>query len=205
MTLGELAYMANEKGWLNWGLKEAEGKKVKLTVIKCKNYTHAKLYRLPIKPSPNLPDMRAIYLYPSTCYFEGTPVSLGRGTDKAFEMYGHPNMKGYLFSFIPRSIPGAKNPPQLNKLCWGVDLREKPSIEEINKDGINLEYIVDAYTNLNLDDHFFRKMFELEIGQDYVRKMIKQGKSAKEIEAVWVEDVEKFKQERKPYLLYPEE
>jgi uncharacterized protein YbbC (DUF1343 family) len=197
--------MANEKGWLNWGLKEAEGKKVKLTVIKCKNYTHAKLYRLPIKPSPNLPDMRAIYLYPSTCYFEGTPVSLGRGTDKAFEMYGHPNMKGYLFSFIPRSIPGAKNPPQLNKLCWGVDLREKPSIEEINKDGINLEYIVDAYTNLNLDDHFFRKMFELEIGQDYVRKMIKQGKSAKEIEAVWVEDVEKFKEERKPYLLYPEE
>jgi uncharacterized protein YbbC (DUF1343 family) len=149
--------------------------------------------------------MRAIYLYPSTCYFEGTPVSLGRGTDKAFEMYGHPNMKGYLFSFIPRSIPGAKNPPQLNKLCWGVDLREKPSIEEINKDGINLEYIVDAYTNLNLDDHFFRKMFELEIGQDYVRKMIKQGKSAKEIEAVWVEDVEKFKEERKPYLLYPEE
>ena len=114
-------------------------------------------------------------------------------------------MKGYLFSFIPRSIPGAKNPPQLNKLCWGVDLREKPSIEEINKDGINLEYIVDAYTNLNLDDHFFRKMFELEIGQDYVRKMIKQGKSAKEIEAVWVEDVEKFKEERKPYLLYPEE
>ena len=204
MTLGEIAYMANEKDWLQHGLKDAEGKKVKLHVVKCQNYTHAKLYRLPIKPSPNLADMRAIYLYPSTCYFEGTPISLGRGTAKAFQMYGHPNMKGYKYSFTPRSIPGAKNPPLLDKECWGVDLTVNPSIEEINKDGINLEYVVDAYTNMNLGDHFFRNMFELEIGQAYARKMIKEGKSAKEIEAMWVEDVEKFKEERKPYLLYPE-
>lgn len=202
MTLGELAYMANEEGWLTWGKENAKPLKCKLKVIKCRNYTHDKLYRLPLKPSPNLPDMRAIYLYPSTCYFEATPVSLGRGTDKAFEMYGHPNMKGYNFSFTPRSVPGAKNPPQLNKECWGVDLREKPSIEEINKDGINLEYVIDAYNNLNLDDHFFRSMFELEIGQAYVRRMIKAGKSAKEIEAMWVKDVEEFKEKRKPYLLY---
>ena len=204
MTLGEIAYMANEKDWLQHGLKDAEGKKVKLHVVKCQNYTHAKLYRLPIKPSPNLADMRAIYLYPSTCYFEGTPISLGRGTAKAFQMYGHPNMKGYKYSFTPRSIPGAKNPPLLDKECWGVDLTVNPSIEQINQDGINLEYIVDAYTNMNLGDHFFRNMFELEIGQAYARKMIKEGKSAKEIEAMWVEDVEKFKEERKPYLLYPE-
>lgn len=204
MTLGEIAYMANEKDWLQHGHKDAAGKKVKLNVVKCQNYTHAKLYRLPIKPSPNLGDMRAIYLYPSTCYFEGTPISLGRGTAKAFQMYGHPNMKGYSYSFTPRSIPGAKNPPLLDKECWGVDLTTNPSIEQINKDGINLEYIVDAYTNMNLGDHFFRNMFELEIGQAYVRKMIKEGKSAKEIEAEWVGDVEKFKEERKPYLLYPE-
>ena len=204
MTLGEIAYMANESDWLQHGHKDAVGKKVDLKVVKCKNYTHAKLYRLPIKPSPNLGDMRAIYLYPSTCYFEGTPVSLGRGTAKAFQMYGHPNMLGYKYSFTPRSIPGAKNPPLLDKECWGVDLTVNPSIEQINQDGINLEYIVDAYTNLNLEDHFFRKMFELEIGQSYVRKMIKEGKTAKEIEAMWTEDVEKFKEQRKPFLLYPE-
>ena len=204
MTLGEIAYMANEKDWLQHGHKDAVGKKVDLKVVKCKNYTHAKLYRLPIKPSPNLGDMRAIYLYPSTCYFEGTPVSLGRGTAKAFQMYGHPNMLGYKYSFTPKSIPGAKNPPLLDKECWGVDLTVNHSLEQINQDGINLEYVVDAYTNLNLGDHFFRNMFELEIGQAYVRKMIKEGKSAKEIEAMWVEDVEKFKEERKPFLLYPE-
>ena len=204
MTLGEIAYMANESDWLQHGHKDAVGKKVDLKVVKCKNYTHAKLYRLPIKPSPNLGDMRAIYLYPSTCYFEGTPVSLGRGTAKAFQMYGHPNMLGYKYSFTPRSIPGAKNPPLLDKECWGVDLTVNPSIEQINQDGINLEYVVDAYTNLNLGDHFFRNMFELEIGQAYVRKMIKEGKSAKEIEAMWTEDVEKFKEQRKPFLLYPE-
>ena len=199
MTLGELATMANGEGWLR------DKMKCNLTVVKCKNYTHAKLYRLPIKPSPNLPDMRSVYLYPSTCYFEGTPVSLGRGTDKAFQMYGHPNMKGYSFSFVPRSIPGAKNPPQLNKECYGVDLRTQPSIEEINAKGVNLEYVIDAYNNLNLDDHFFRRIFELETGQEYVRKMIKEGKSADEIKAMWADDVTKFKEQRKPYLLYPEE
>ena len=198
MTLGELAGMINGEKWLDKGIQ------CNVTVIKNKNYTHATLYELPVKPSPNLPDMRSIYLYPSTCYFEATPVSLGRGTDKAFQMYGHPNMKGYDFKFTPRSIPGAKFPPLLNEECYGVDLRTKPSIEEINKAGINLDYVIDAYTNLNLDDHFFRSFFELLIGQDYVRKMIKQGKSSAEIKAMWASDVEKFKIQRKPYLLYPE-
>lgn len=198
MTLGELAGMINGEKWLTKGIQ------CNLTVIKCKNYTHSSLYQLPVKPSPNLPNMRAIYLYPSTCYFEATPVSLGRGTDGPFQLYGHPNMKGYDFKFTPRSIPGAKTPPQLNRECYGVDLRTKPSIEEINKAGINLEYVIDAYRNLNLDDHFFRSFFELLIGQGYVRKMIEDGKSAAEIKAMWAGDVAKFKIQRKPYLLYPE-
>ncbi len=198
MTLGELAGMINGEGWL------PDGMQCDLEVVKCKNYTHATMYKLPIKPSPNLPNMRSIYLYPSICYFEATPVSLGRGTDKPFQIYGHPNMKGYDFKFTPRSVPGAKYPPQLNRECYGVDLSKEPSIEEINKAGINLEYVIDAYNNLNLDDHFFRSFFELLIGRDYIRKMIKQGKSADEIKATWADEVAKFKIQRKPYLLYPE-
>lgn len=197
LTMGEIATMANGEGWLK------DGKKVPLTVIKCQGYTHQSRYELPIAPSPNLPNMHAIYLYPSTCYFEATPVSLGRGTDKPFQVYGHPNMIGYDFSFTPRSVPGAKNPPQLNKKCYGVDLSNL-SDEEIIAKGINLEYVIDAYNNLNLDDHFFRPFFELLIGNGEVRKMIKKGMSADEIKATWKDDVEKFKKQRKPYLLYAE-
>ncbi|MDR0988968.1 MAG: DUF1343 domain-containing protein [Prevotellaceae bacterium] len=197
MTLGELALMVNGERWL-------PGSRVcDLTVIPCKNYTHQTLYRLPIPPSPNLPTMKSIYLYPSTCFFEATPVSLGRGTDKPFEVYGHPNMKGYKYSFTPRSIPGAKFPPQLDRTCYGVDLSHL-SDEAIWKKGVDLSYVIDAYRNLNLDDHFFRSFFELLVGTDYVRKMIKQGKSADEIKARWQDDVAKFKVQRKPYLLYPE-
>lgn len=197
MTLGELALMINGEKWL------PESRICDITVIKCKNYTHQTLYQLPIAPSPNLPNMKSIYLYPSTCLFEATPVSLGRGTEFPFQVYGHPNMKGYSFTFTPRSIPGAKNPPQLNRLCYGVDLRNIPD-EEIFEKGLDLSYIIDAYTNLNLDDHFFRSFFEKLIGVSYVRKMIMEGKPADEIKAMWKDDVEKFKIQRKPYLLYPE-
>uniref|UniRef100_UPI003AF08547 exo-beta-N-acetylmuramidase NamZ family protein n=1 Tax=Dysgonomonas gadei TaxID=156974 RepID=UPI003AF08547 len=123
MTLGELALMINGERWL------PESRVCDLTVIKCKNYTHQTLYQLPVPPSPNLPNMKSIYLYPSTCLFEATPVSLGRGTEFPFQVYGHPNMKGYSFSFTPRSIPGAKNPPQLDRECFGVDLRNIPDEE----------------------------------------------------------------------------
>lgn len=197
LTMGEIAVMTNGEGWLKGG------KKVPLTVIKCRNYTHQSRYELPIAPSPNLPNMKSIYLYPSTCYFEATPVSLGRGTDKPFQIYGHPNMKGYSFSFTPRSVDGAKNPPQLNRLCYGVDLTNL-SDEEIIAKGINLEYVIDAYNNLNMDDYFFRSFFEKLIGDGNIRKMIKAGKSADEIKATWADDVEKFKEQRKPYLLYAE-
>ncbi len=196
MTLGELALMINGEGWLK------DGAQCDLTVVPCKNYTRDMEYVLPVKPSPNLPNMKSIYLYPSTCYFEATPVSLGRGTDKPFQIYGHPDMTGYEFSFTPRSVPGAKNPPQLDKLCYGVDLSGLTD-EEIKAEGINLEYVIDAYNNLKLDDkEMFRKFFELLIGQGYVREMIVEGKSAAEIEAMWADDVVKFKEQRAPYLIY---
>lgn len=197
MTLGELALMVNGEKWL------PASKECDVTVIKCKNYTHHSLYQLPVAPSPNLPNMKAIYLYPSTCYFEATPVSLGRGTSLPFQIYGHPNMRGYDYSFTPKSVPGAKNPPQLDKLCYGKDLSGL-SDKEIWEKGVDLSYVIDAYTNLNMGEHFFRPFFELLIGTDYVRKMIIQGKSADKIKAMWKDDVEKFKVQRKPYLLYAE-
>lgn len=197
MTLGELALMVNGERWL------PASRICDVTVIKCKNYTHQTMYQLPIPPSPNLPNMKAVYLYPSICYFEATPVSLGRGTQLPFQVYGHPNMTGYNYSFTPQSTSGAKNPPQLGRLCHGVNLSEL-SEEEIRKKGVDLSYLIDAYRNLNMDDYFFRPFFERLIGTDYVRKMIEQGKDADEIKAMWKEDVEKFKVQRRPYLLYEE-
>ena len=197
MTLGELARMVNGEKWL------PASRTCDVTVIPCKNYTHQTMYRLPIPPSPNLPDMKAIYLYPSTCFFEGTPVSLGRGTSLPFQVYGHPNMTGYKYSFTPRSVAGAKNPPQLNRLCHGVNLSGL-SDEDIWRKGVDLSYVIDAYRNLNRGDRFFRPFFELLVGTSYVRKMIEEGKSADEIKAMWKGDVDRFKQQRKPYLLYHE-
>ncbi len=197
MTLGELAQMANGEGWL------ADGTKVSLKVVPCLNYTHQTRYELPIAPSPNLRTMKSIYLYPSVCYFEATPVSLGRGTDFPFEVYGHPDMKGRTFEFTPRSVPGAKNPPQLDKLCHGVDLRSV-SDEEAIAQGINLEYLIDAYRDLGMGDKFFRSFFELLIGRGDIRQMIEDGRTADEIKATWAGDVDKFKRQRAPYLLYVE-
>ena len=181
MTMGEIAQMTNGEGWLK------DGKKIKLTVIPCKNYTHQTRYKLPVAPSPNLPNMLSIYLYPSTCYFEGTPVSLGRGTKWPFQVYGHPNMKGYKFSFTPTSLPGAKNPA-----------------EDVIAKGMNLEYVIDAYRNLNMGDKFFTSFFDKLAGRTYIREMIQAGKSADEIREMWQKDVEKFKEQRRPYLLYSE-
>ena len=197
MTMGEIAQMTNGEGWLKGG------KKIKLTVIPCKNYTHQTRYELPIAPSPNLPNMLSIYLYPSTCYFEGTPVSLGRGTDWPFQVYGHPDMKGYSFSFTPTSRPGAKTPPQQDKLCHGVDLHSI-NAEDVIAKGMNLEYVIDAYRNLNIGDKFFTPFFDKLAGRTYIREMIQAGKSADEIRARWQDDVAKFKKQRRPYLLYPE-
>lgn len=197
MTLGELALMINGEKWLS------NGRICDVTVIPCENYTHQTLYELPIPPSPNLPNMHAVYLYPSTCFFEGTVMSLGRGTPYPFQVYGHPNYKGSTFWFVPRSIPGAKNPPFLNQKCYGVDLRNIPD-KQIQNNGLDLSWIIDAYNNLQIGESFFTPFFEKLMGVDYVRKDIIAGKSAKEIKAKWVNDVQKFKKQRKPYLLYDE-
>ena len=197
MTLGELAQMVNGEKWL------PQGRQCKLTVIPCANYTHQSRYELTIAPSPNLPNMKSIYLYPSTCLFEGTVMSLGRGTDKPFQIYWHPQMKDQPYSFTPRSKPGATNPPQKDRLCYGKDLSALED-DAIIQGGLNLDYVIDAYQNLKMGDKFFTSFFEKLIGVDYVRQMIKQGKSAEEIKARWEPDVEKFKEQRKRYLLYEE-
>ena len=197
MTLGELALMINGEKWL------PQGRVCDLTVVPCENYTHQTLYELPIAPSPNLPNIHSIYLYPSTCLFEGTVMSLGRGTSFPFEVYGHPDYKNSNFSFTPRSVAGAKNPPLLNKKCFGVDLRETPD-NVIIENGFDLSYVIDAYNNLNIGNKFFTSFFELLVGVDYIRQDIIAGKSADEIKAKWVDDVEKFRLQRKPYLLYSE-
>lgn len=195
MTLGELAQMINGEKWL------PNKRTCDLVVIKCKNYTRQTKYILPIPPSPNLPDMKSIYLYPSTCLFEGTVVSLGRGTSFPFQVFGHPDMKGYTFSFTPKSIPGAKYPPLLNKKCFGVDLRNVPD-EAVWESGINLDYVIEAYRNLKKGKSFFTPFFLNLTGVDYIRDMIIDGKSNQEIKARWQKDIEKFSKQRKPYLLY---
>lgn len=213
MTLGELALMINGEKWLENGTCD-------VTVIPCLNYTHSTRYSLILPPSPNIKDMRAVYLYSSTCYFEGTVVSLGRGTQFPFEAYGHPAMTGYSFSFVPRSIPGAKSPQFMDEECHGVDLRRKP-LRDIWAEKINLEYVIDAYRNLNMGDKFFGKnnFFELLAGVDWFRSMIEEGlpstvtasaassvtsSLAAEISARWAPDVEAFKARRAPYLIYEE-
>ena len=200
MTMGELAQMVNGEGWLK------EGKRVPLTVIPCEGYTRHTRYELPIAPSPNLPNMLSVYLYPSTCYFEGTTVSLGRGTDWPFQVYGHPAMTGRDFSFTPRSRAGAKNPPQLDKLCHGVDLHSM-DCEAAIAQGINLEYVIDAYRDLTgQGQQFFLKnnFFDLLMGRTDIRQMIAQGMTAAQIKATWQGDVAQFKKQRAPYLIYPE-
>lgn len=197
MTLGELALMINGEKWL------PGGRVCDMTVVPCENYTHQTRYELPIAPSPNLPNIHSIYLYPSTCLFEGTVMSLGRGTSFPFEVYGHPQYKGSGFSFTPRSVPGAKNPPLLNKKCYGIDLREVPN-ELIWENKFNLSYVIDAYNNLNMGEKFFTSFFEKLVGVDYIRKDIIAGKTAEEIRKKWAPDVETFKLQRKPYLLYEE-
>lgn len=199
MTLGELALMIKGEGWLK------SDRDLALEVIPCEGYTHRTRYVLPIAPSPNLRTNHAIYLYPSICYFEGTPVSLGRGTDAPFEIYGHPDYKaeGEVFTFTPRSVPGAKNPPLLDVECYGVDLRGLDD-EAVIADGLDLSYVIDAYQHTALGEKFFTPFFEKLIGRGDIRGMIMDGKTAAEIKATWADDVRRFREQRKPYLLYAE-
>lgn len=194
LTMGEIARMAIGEGW---------AKSADLTVVRCRNYDHTTHYTLPIAPSPNLPTQHSIYLYPSTCLFEGTVVGMGRGTEAPFEIYGHPDMTGRDFAFTPAPNAGSKNPPHSGKVCYGVDLRGVAD-EDIWREGVNLEYVIDAYRDLNMGERFFTPMFEKLIGVDYVRQMILSGATAEEIEVRWRADVEEFKVQRRKYLLYKE-
>ncbi len=211
MTLGELARMINGEGWLSAGKNACN-----LTVIPCKHYAHGTKYALIRAPSPNLKDMRAVYLYASICFFENTIVSVGRGTQFPFETYGSPYFEGVgknTFQFTPQSIPGAQNPPFKGTVCYGTDLRTKP-IEDIWKEGINLSYIVAAYKDAQsyfsagTADKFFgegtRKWIDLLSGSSALRTGIIAGKSAAALKAGWQGGIERFKIQRKPYLLYRE-
>lgn len=192
LTMGEIARMAVGEGW---------AKPCELTVVPSRYYTHDTEYVLPIAPSPNLATQRAIYLYAALCPFEGTSVSLGRGTDKPFEIYGHPAMQDCVFSFTPRSTQGAKHPPLEGCVCRGVDLSDMP-LAEARAVGFTLRYVIDAYRNLRQGETFFTPMFEKLVGVGYVREMILAGASEAQIRARWQSDVERFRLQRAKYLLY---
>ena len=199
MTLGELAQMINGEGWLK------EGRKCELHVVPCLNYTHSTKCTLIVPPSPNLKNMRAVYLYSSTCFFEGTCVTAGRGTSWPFEIYGHPDMADRGFSFTPRSIPGAKRPRYMDTTCNGVDLRDKP-LDEIWAEGSNPGYVIDALRHMPEGCDFFSmgRHFELLTGAGWVRQMILDGASGSEIRQRWAPEADAFRLLRKPYLIYPE-
>lgn len=194
LTMGEIAMMSIGEGW---------AKRATVTVVRCRNYDHNTHYTLPIAPSPNLATQHSIYLYPSLCLFEGTVVSVGRGTEAPFEVYGHPAMRGREYSFVPESVAAASKPPYMGERCYGVDLRDVAE-EEIWREGFNLEYVIDAYRDLAMGEKFFKPMFEKLVGVAWVREMIIEGHSAEEIEACWSKDVEHYKVLRRRYLLYEE-
>lgn len=201
MTLGELARMIVGEGWLR---NPSAG--LKLRVAECEGYTHATRYELPVAPSPNLRSMQAIYLYPSVCLFEGTVMSLGRGTDRPFEMYGHPSYSGSDYSFTPRSVPGATRPPLMGRRCFGRDLGSA-DVDSVLARGVDLSYVIDAYRNKGMAPHrakFFTSFFTKLIGNEDVVNRIRRGESAESIHRSWQADVDAFRQRRAPYLLYPE-
>lgn len=202
MTLGELAIMINRRHWLPDSLQAL------VQVAPCLHYTHHTPYSLPVKPSPNLPNNRAIWLYPALCPFEATCVSVGRGTSSPFQVYGHPKMTASDFSFTPESMPGATQPPHKGTLCYGVDLRTLPPDNVVRSQGFTLTYVVDAFQQLRAaglpeSDFFLSNFFEKLVGVAYIRPMILEGKSASQIEAVWAQELDQFKKERLTYLLYP--
>jgi len=200
LTIGELACMINEEGWLS------QAKNCNIEVISCLGYTHRQHYRLPVRPSPNLPDMRAVYLYPSLCFFEGTNVSVGRGTDFPFTIIGEPAHHYKNFSFTPVSKPGAKNPPHLDVLCYGKDLRDI-SIDSLQKtESINWSWLVEMYKESNNKNDFFlpNKFIDKLVGTDELRKAILSGEDLQKLIRKWNAKVSDYKIMRKKYLLYPD-
>jgi uncharacterized protein YbbC (DUF1343 family) len=196
MTVGEYSRMINGEGWLKGGVR------CDLTVIKCRNYDHKAYYTLPVRPSPNLPNQTAVYLYPSICFFEGTNISLGRGTPFPFQVFGSPEMPDRGFSFIPESIPGAKNPVFLGIKCYGTDLRDAIKLKLVPKCSINLNWLISAYNDFPQKDKFFNSYFDVLAGGPVLREQIQKGMTAEMIRATWQDGLNKFAKIRNKYLLY---
>jgi len=198
MTIGEYGLMINGEGWLGKGLV------CDLKVIPCLNYDHTMFYVLPVSPSPNLPTMNSIYLYPSTCFFEGTVLSEGRGTDFPFEVFGHPLLENTDFSFVPESIPGkSANPKWKGETCLGMDLRYLRESTERDPQ-INLGWLMFAYENYPEKAAFFTPYFEKLAGTARLRRQILEGKTEEKIRSGWSDGLAAFKKIRKKYLLYPD-
>lgn len=199
MTVGEYANMVNNEGWLKGGVK------CNLTVIEMENYNRKDVYELPIAPSPNLPNQKAIYLYPSLCFFEGTEVSEGRGTDKPFQQFGYPKMPNGDTKFTPRSIDGVAKYPKLeNKQCNGLDLSLLSEDSLRNLGQINLNWLIETYRNYPNKDKFFKAdFFDKLAGSSELREQIITGKSSEEIRKTWETELLQFKMKRKKYLVYP--
>lgn len=196
MTIGEYAKMINGEKWL------ANRLSCDLAVVPLRNYTHRRYYRLPIKPSPNLPNDKSINLYPSTCFFEAINGSEGRGTDKPFQVYGSPFLKNRSYQFVPKPNAGAKDPRFNGEICYGEDLSDAPFLEEIN-----LEWLIRAYQNYEGSEPFWIKQsgefwIDKLAGTDQLRKQIEKGLSEEAIKQTWQKDLEDFKQIRKKYLMY---
>ncbi|MBT2556830.1 DUF1343 domain-containing protein [Hymenobacter sp. ISL-91] len=193
LTVGELAQMINGEKWL------AGGKQCRLTVIPVAGYTHATRYELPVRPSPNLPTAHSVNLYPSLCLFEGTDVSVGRGTDRPFEVIGAPTQPSSRpFSFVPTPNPGSTAPPQNGKRCYGQELK---GVGEV---GFTLSYLIDYYKQSTAKDKFFTSGFERLMGTADTRQQIIAGKSEAEIRASWEPKLGAYKVMRQKYLLYPD-
>lgn len=213
MTMGEYALMIAGEKWLSDGAnrrydyyqhaKYPPDTSLHFRIIKCGNYTHKSRYALPVKPSPNLPNMQSVYLYPSVCFFEGTAISLGRGTDKPFQQFGHPSFPKNLYSFMPQSTEGAKNPPLLNQVCYGYDLSNIDVLKEIHNT-IQLKWVMEAYKLFPDKDKFFlsSKYFNTLAGNDILMQQIKDGVTEEEIRKSWQPGLSNFKKIRKKYLLY---
>ncbi len=191
MTIAEYAQMLNGEGWL------AKGIKCNLQIVECKNYTHQTTCNITVKPSPNLPNMRSIYLYPSLGLFEGTCISIGRGTDYSFQVIGNPLIDSTDFYFVPTSKIGAKNPLFQNQKCYGFDLRQSTNTT------FTLSYLIKMYNLYPLKESFFNSFFQKLIGNDNTIEMIKEGKTEAQIKETWQPELNKFKEIRKKYLIYP--
>lgn len=199
MTVGEYARMVNGEGWLKGGVK------CDLTLIPCTGYDHSSYYELPEKPSPNLPNMAAVYLYPALGLFEGTVVSVGRGTDRPFQCIGYPGCPLGTFAFTPRSVPGARNPPYKDEACTGMDLSSFGEFYSRMDPRLNLEWLIGMYNASTDKGKFFNAFFDKLAGGTALRKAIIADRSEEDIRATWQADLEDFKRMRKPYLLYSEE